>query len=217
MVDDPAAAAAVAAEVIARSLGNAVRRRGVAFVAFSGGSTPALMLAGLAALDVPWSGVHAFQVDERVVPDGDQRRNIGLLSALPLPARRVHAMPVTATALPAAARRYAAALPQRFDVVHLGLGDDGHTASWPPGDPVVNSTLAVDLCAEFNGTRRMTLTPAVVNAARRRVVLAPGADKAAPLAGWLLGDPALPIQRVHRTATMVVVDRAGAARLPPHR
>ena len=73
MVDDPAAAAAVAAEVIARSLGNAVRRRGVAFVAFSGGSTPALMLAGLAALDVPWSGVHAFQVDERVVPDGAER------------------------------------------------------------------------------------------------------------------------------------------------
>lgn len=133
MVDDPAAAAAVAAEVIARSLGNAVRRRGVAFVAFSGGSTPALMLAGLAALDVPWSGVHAFQVDERVVPDGDQQRDVGLLSALPLPARRVHAMPVTATAaLPAAARRYAAALPQRFNVVHLGLATTVTPASWPP-------------------------------------------------------------------------------------
>lgn len=213
MADDAGAAASVAADVIARSLRNAVNRRGVAYVAFSGGTTPAVMLAELARRDVPWAGVHAFQVDERIVPDGDARRNITLLGVLPLTARRVHAMPVTAAALPAAARRYAAVLPERFDVVHLGLGDDGHTASWPPGDPVVDSALDVDICAEFNGTRRMTLTPQVVNAARRRIVLAPGQAKAGPLAGWLLGRQDLPIQRVHRSGTVVIVDRAAAAAL----
>lgn len=122
-------------------------------------------------------------------------------------------MPATATDLDAAAARYAASLPERFDVVHLGMGDDGHTASWPPGDPVIDSPYAVDVSREFNGRVRMTLTPTTVNRARMRVVLVTGAGKAPMVERWLAGDPAvpvpvpIPIQRVRRTGTVVVLDR----------
>jgi 6-phosphogluconolactonase/glucosamine-6-phosphate isomerase/deaminase len=105
-------------------------------------------------------------------------------------------------------------LPDRFDVVHLGVGDDGHTASWPPGDPVADSDEPVSLSGQYNGFVRMTLTPRVVNAARHRLVLATGEAKASPISQWLLGDASLPIQRVRRTETVVVLDRAAAALLP---
>jgi 6-phosphogluconolactonase/glucosamine-6-phosphate isomerase/deaminase len=123
-------------------------------------------------------------------------------------------MPVTAADLGRAATRYATGLPGRFDVVHLGMGPDGHTASWPPGDPVIDSERPVDLSAVFNGRVRMTLTPGAVNAARGRVVLITGADKAPAVAAWLEGgDAALPIARLHRTNTVVVLDPAAAADL----
>jgi 6-phosphogluconolactonase len=211
---DPTAAASMAAGSIARRLRFAVLRRGQASVAFSGGSTPALMLAELATLSVPWQYVRVYQVDERVAPDGDPRRNLALLQLLPIDAYQLNAMPVTVRDLQAGARRYGAKLPDRFDVVHLGLGDDGHTASWPPGDAVVDSPRPVDLCGEYAGTVRMTLTPRVVNAARSRVVLAVGASKRPMLERWLAGDPTLPVQRVRRTDTVVVVDAAAAPQ--PH-
>jgi len=207
-------AADAAAAWVARQVRNAVRRRGLASLAVSGGSTPALMFAALAELDVPWEAVSVWQVDERVAPDGDPARNAALLDALPLPACRVHLMPVTVKHLAAGAMRYAASLPERFDVVHLGLGDDGHTASWPPGDPVVDQRPAVALSGEYNGFVRMTLTPRTVNAARHRLVLATGQAKAEPVRQWLLGDSSLPIQRVRRSDTVVVLDQAAAALLP---
>ena len=210
IASDPAAAASLAADAIARRLRFAVLRRGEAAVAFSGGSTPALMLADLATMSVPWQYVRIFQVDERVVPDGDPRRNRALLDVLPVGAHQLFAMPVTVRDLAAGARRYASKLPDRFDVVHLGLGDDGHTASWPPGDPVVGSTRAVDLCGEYAGTVRMTLTPRAVNAARSRLVLAVGASKRPMVERWLARDPSLPVERVRRTDTVVVVDTAAA-------
>lgn len=200
------AAAEVAAGMIARRLRSAVARRGQATVAFSGGSTPALMLALMAQMALPWDSIEVFQVDERIAPIGHPDRNGGLLAALPIRRRQIHAMPVTASDLDAAARRYAARLPERLDVVHLGIGDDGHTASWPPGDPVIDSTRSVDLCGVFNGWRRMTLTPGAVNAARSRVVLAVGETKASMIERWLAGDRSLPIQRVWRTNTVLVTD-----------
>ncbi len=213
VLDDAAGAAAEAADWTAHQLRNAVRRRGAATIAVSGGSTPATMFAALATMDLPWDAVTVFQVDERVAPDGDPARNSALLAAFPA-AARVKPMPVTAKDLRAAARRYADVLPDRLDVVHLGLGDDGHTASWPPGDPVADETVAVALSGEYRGHVRMTLTPPVVNGARHRLLLAAGADKAAPLEGWLLGNEALPVRRVRVSDTVVVVDRAAAARLP---
>lgn len=211
---DAHGAALEAADWAAHQLRNAVRRRDVAHLAVSGGTTPAAMFAALATMDVPWAAVSVHQVDERVAADGDPARNAALLGLLPVPASRVHRMPVTAADLRAAARRYAASLPDRFDVIHLGLGADGHTASWPPGDPVVDSDAPVALSGEYRGHVRMTLTPHVVNAARHRLLLAAGADKAAAVEGWLLGDESLPVRRVRASDTVVVLDRAAAARLP---
>jgi 6-phosphogluconolactonase len=205
VVDDPSR---VAAEMIARRLRDAVRRRGSATIAFSGGSTTPPMLAVLATLDVPWPAVEVFQVDERVAPDGDPDRNAGQLAVLAVERRRLHLMPVTATDLDAAAARYTANLPERFDIVHLGMGDDGHTASWPPGDPVIDSARPVDISGEFNGRVRMTLTPGTVNRARMRLVLVTGAGKAPMVERWLARDTTIPIQRVRRTGTVVVLDGA---------
>ena len=211
---DPQAAANEAAGWIARQLRNAVSRRGAASVAFSGGSTPALMLVALAELPVPWEATTVFQVDERVAPDGDPDRNATLLDVLRPHRPVIHLMPVTATDLPAAGRQYAAAVPDRLDVVHLGLGDDGHTASWPPGDPVIDEPGVVAMSGEYKGRVRMTLTVAAVNAARRRMVLATGSAKAPIIERWMLHDSSLPVERVGRSNTIVMLDAEAAARLP---
>jgi 6-phosphogluconolactonase/glucosamine-6-phosphate isomerase/deaminase len=171
------------------------------------------MLENLANRDLPWEDVDVWQVDERVAPDGHPDRNANQLAGL---RGRHHLMPVTAKDLRRAAARYARTLPPRFDVIHLGMGPDGHTASWPPGDPVVDSLRPVDLCGEFNGRVRMTLTPPVVNAARARVVVITGADKASAVAAWLKRHPLaarLPIARVRRSGTVVVLDAAAASQL----
>lgn len=209
--DEPAA---VAAKWIARRLRDAQRRRGVATLAVSGGSTSPAMIAALLAEPVPWDAVTVWQVDERVAPDGHPDRNAAQLDGLPC---TVRLMPVTASDLRAGAARYARALPGRFDVVHLGVGDDGHTASWPPGDPVIDDRRPVALSAMFNGRVRMTLTVPTVNAARHRLVLATGDAKAAVVERWLLHDRSLPIERVSRSGTLVVLDARAATRLPHER
>ncbi len=214
VANDAASAAEEAASWTAHHLRNAAVRRGTAALAVSGGTSPAVMFALLAGMDVPWDQVLLYQVDERVAPDGDAVRNAALLDLLPVKPDHLRAMPVTDADLVAACACYAATLPPRFDVVHLGLGDDGHTASWPPGDPVVESPAAVALCGIYRGYVRMTLTPLVVNAARHRLVLAAGPEKAVALERWLLGDPDVPVHHVRRTDTVLVVDQAAAARLP---
>lgn len=170
------------------------------------------MFAALRRGDVPWPHLTLWQVDERIAPDGSAARNVGQLAGFPA---RVRAMPVTAKDGRAAARRYATSLPERFDVIHLGVGDDGHTASWPPGDDaVLHSDRAVELTGTFHGRARMTLTPSVVNAARARVVLVTGAGKADVVRRWLLRDPQLPITRVRSTGTFVFLDPRAASELP---
>ncbi len=169
------------------------------------------MFAVLADLDVPWHSVTIWQVDERVAPDGDPDRNAGQLDALPA---RTKLMPVAGADLRRAADRYGRGLPERFDVVHLGLGRDGHTASWPPHHHVVESRRPVEVIGEFNGYRRMTMTPPVVNGARSRLVLAHGHDKAAMVERWLLRDPELPVTQLRWTDTIVFLDPDAASLLP---
>lgn len=205
-----------AARWLARRVRAAVRARGAASVALSGGSSAPAMIAAwrdpAAVGDVAWDAVTVWQVDERVAPDGDPARNAGQLDGLPC---AVHPMPVTAADLRAAARRYANGLPERFDVVHLGIGPDGHTASWPPGrGDIVTSERAVELVDEFNGLPRMTLTGRVVNAARARLVLAYGADKREQVSRWLLGDRELPIGAVRRASTVAFLDPTAAPDAP---
>lgn len=206
--DDPSAAAAA---WMARRLRDAVRRRGEAMIAVSGGSTAPPLFSALLHHDVPWDRITIWQVDERVAPEGDPERNAIQLTAVP---GRLRLMPVTAKDLRAAARRYGAGLPERFDLVHLGLGDDGHTASWPPGHPVVDSDRPCEAIGEFNGFERMTLTPRVVNAARSRLMLTLGASKAEMVERWMLRDPSLPVDRVRRSGTIAFLDPDAASRLP---
>lgn len=165
----------------------------------------------LQSLDVPWRRVGVWQVDERVAPDGHPDRNANQLDGFP---GKHHLMPVTASDLVVAARRYARALPDRLDVVHLGMGDDGHTASWPPCDPVTDSTDPVALSQPYQGRVRMTLTPPIVNRAVGRVMLTFGAGKAQALAGWVgASRPDLPVARLRRSGTVVFTDDGAAVGL----
>jgi 6-phosphogluconolactonase/glucosamine-6-phosphate isomerase/deaminase len=204
-----AAAVDAAANEIARRLLDAIATRGRASFAVSRGEE---LLRALAAADtdVPWEDVGVWQVDERVAPDGDPERNAVQLDGFPAD---VHLMPVTAPDLAAATADYAATLPDRFDVIHLGVGPDGHTASWPPGDPVIEASAPVGLSREYQGRVRMTLTPPVIDAARARVILVTGDAKAAIVARWLGGDDTLPVARVPDAGTTVVLDPAAAAGL----
>lgn len=202
---------AEAAHWLAQRVRDAVAERGTAAIAVSGGATAPPLFEALASHDLPWEQLSVWQVDERVVPDGDPERNAEQLEVLPTSLHAVHRMPVTDDDLDGAARRYAAGLPERFDVVHLGLGDDGHTASWPPGDgAVVSSRRPVEAIGEFNGHRRMTLTPDVVNHARARLMLTVGASKADMVARWLSGDRSIPVSHVRRSGTVVFVDPPAA-------
>jgi 6-phosphogluconolactonase len=183
------------------------------------------MLAALAALDVPWSGVHVFQVDERVAPAGDPDRNAthiaeSLLSRAPIPPEQVHLMPVEAADLAAAAGRYAETLagiagtPPVLELVHLGLGPDGHTASLVPGDPVLDVTDAdVALTGAYQSHRRMTLTYPALNRARRVLWLVTGDDKPAMLARLRAGDPAIPAGRIRASQAEVFADAAAVRAL----
>jgi len=215
----PRAAAELAAGWTARRIRSAVRLRGGCRMAVSGGGTPALMFDVLATMDVPWMQVHLFQVDERIAPDGDADRNSTqltehLIRKVDIPRRNVHLLPVSAPSLKRGAATYAAAINRApLDIVHLGIGDDGHTASWPPGDQVIDDPAAVGITQVFNGRVRMTLTPVAVNAARCRMLLTVGASKAHVLAGWILHKADLPVQRVRRTSTTVIADQSAASQL----
>lgn len=168
------------------------------------------MLDALISMDVPWERVEVWQVDERVAPDGHEARNANQLHELSTVAK-VHLMAVAALDLRAAARRYSASLPDRFDIVHLGLGADGHMASWPPGDVTVReSPRSVEVVESFNGWPRLTLTSRVVNRARSRVVLTSGDTKRPMVERWLLADPTIPATALRRTDTWVFVDQAAA-------
>ena len=204
--------AAAAAQHIAERLRAAAAERGRATLAVSGGSTPNRMFDALADGDVPWGQVHLYQVDERVAPFGHRDRNLTdlithLLARGVLPADDLHALPVATADPVAAAERYGAALPDVFDVVHLGLGDDGHTASLVPGDPVLGvKDRPVAFSRPYQGRSRMTLTYPVLDAAREVVWLVGGASKRAAVAGLLSGDPALPASHVRAADAVLFVD-----------
>jgi 6-phosphogluconolactonase len=217
---DEDAVARQAAEFIAQEARAAVNARGRFTLAVSGGRTPWLMLRALAAQDVPWDGVHLFQVDERVAPAGHPDRNLthlheSLLQHAPLPPEQVHAMPVNGANLEAGAVEYArtlqdiAALPPVLDMVHLGLGPDGHTASLVPGDPVLAVTGAdVAVTGMYQQRRRMTVTFPLLNRARRILWVVTGGEKAPMLERLRAGDESIPAGRVRRDCALVLADRA---------
>ncbi len=225
VVANAAAAARQGAVLIAAEARAAVAARGRFIMAVSGGHTPWQMLRFLAGQEFPWESVHVVQVDERVAPAGDPDRNLthlreSLLEHAPLKANQIYAMPVEAADLQAAAAQYAQMLrhiagsPPVLDLIHLGLGPDGHTASLVPGDPVLNVTNAdVALTGVYQSRRRMTLTYPVLDRARRILWLVTGADKAEPLRRLRDHDPSIPAGRVCPDNAIVIADQAAAAQL----
>jgi 6-phosphogluconolactonase len=177
--------------------------------AISGGESPAPMVRRLAELDLPWHLVDTWQVDERVAPAGDPDRNRTIAEAELPPGSvdLVRWMPVEDEDLERAAERYADGLPTRFDVVHLGLGPDGHTASLVPDDPVLDERhRTVAVTGSYQGRRRMTLTYAGLALAGRIVWLIDGEEKRAALRKLIARDPSIPGSRVAVADQLVVTD-----------
>jgi 6-phosphogluconolactonase len=216
------ATARAAAKFIAAEAGAAVAARGQFVMAVSGGHTPWIMLRALASEELPWDRVHVVQVDERVAPAGHPDRNLThlretLLAHSPIRPEQIHAMPVESPDLEAAARQYALTLreiagsPPTLDLVHLGLGPDGHTASLVPGDPVLDVTdTDVAVTGVYQGRRRMTLTYPIINRARRILWLATGSEKVGILARLRQGDRSIPAGRICQDQAVIFADRAAA-------
>jgi 6-phosphogluconolactonase len=224
VLEDAEAVAREAADFIAEQARAAVAVRGRFVIAFSGGHTPWRMLRVLTAEDVPWKSVQVMQVDERVAPAGDPDRNLthlheSLLGHAPLGPEQIHAMPVEEGNLRTAATWYAKTLqeiagsPPVLDLVHLGLGPDGHTASLVPGDAVLDITDDdVALTGVYQGRRRMTLTYPVINRSRQVLWLVTGAEKADMLIRLRDGDLSIPAGRVRQDRALVIADRAAAGK-----
>src|SRR5215468_4074229 len=211
-----------AAKFIAQEARSAVAARGSFVMAVSGGKTPWIMLRDLAREEVPWKAVQVVQVDERVAPAGDPDRNLthlheSLLEHAPLRPEQIHAMSVESPDLDDAAKRYAKTLreiagsPPVLDLVHLGLGPDGHTASLVPGDTVLNVTDSdVALTGVYQGRRRITLTYPMLNRSRSILWLVTGSDKVPALQRLCDGDQSIPAGRIQRDKALLLADRAAA-------
>jgi 6-phosphogluconolactonase len=222
IIKDTDALAKRAAGVIAEQARAAHAARGRFTIAVSGGHTPWAMLRALALEDVPWGALEVFQVDERVAPAGDPDRNLthlreSLLEHAPLKPEQIHAMPVESTDLTAAAAQYAQTLeifggsPPVIDLVHLGLGPDGHTASLIPGDPVLAVTdREVALTGVYQGHNRMTLTYPAINRARHILWVVTGSDKVKALSQLRNADSSIPGGRISREQALVLADSAAA-------
>jgi len=212
---DEKAASRRAAELIAEAGAEAVAERGTFAMAMSGGRSPWAMLAILGELEqMPWDKTELFQVDERVAAPGDEARNLThMVLGLSMDHQAtLRPMPVTQRDLNSAARDYEATLPDRFDLIHLGLGPDGHTASLVPDDPVLDITdRRVAITGEpYQDHLRMTLTYPALNDAHRIVWLVTGPDKREPLQKLLAGDDSIPAGRVRNEHMLVVADEAAA-------
>jgi 6-phosphogluconolactonase len=226
-----------AAKIFVQQAGQAIRARGQFLVALNGGSTPTRMFQILAAdfrEQVDWRQTHVFWGDERIVPTDHpensyaQARDL-FLRHVPIPEANVHR--VNTELNPAdAAKDYAYTLSQfaepsieqiRFDLVYLGMGEDGHTASLFPGSSIDEAETVVPVTADYQGrpAQRVTLTPFVINHARLVAFMATGEKKAATLAQVLSGryNPELyPAQRIDLKDGRIIwlVDEDAASKLP---
>jgi len=231
---DAYAVAQGAAALIAEEARKAVAARGRFVMAVSGGKTPWQMLRDLSNEEVPWAAVHIVQVDERIAPPRDPDRNLvhlqeTLLCHASIPPENIHAMPVEAANPEKSSpwRRRAPCLdytsvlnslsgnPPILDLVHLGLGPDGHTASLIPGDSVCQ---VIDQEVAFTGVyqnrRRMTLTYPVINRARMILWVVTGGEKAPMVPRLLAGDPSIPAGSIAQQNATLLLDAPAAAGIP---
>jgi 6-phosphogluconolactonase len=219
---DDESTARAAAKFIAVEAAAAVAARGQFVMAVSGGRTPWIMLRALGNEEVPWDRIHVVQVDERVAPALHPDRNLAhlqesLLDHSPIRPEQIHAMPVESRDLEVAARQYASVLreiagsPPTLDLVHLGLGPDGHTASLVPGDPVLD-VIDVDVAVTgvYQGRRRMTLTYPIINRAHHILWLVTGNEKARMLLRLRRADPLIPAGRIRQDRAVIFADHSAA-------
>lgn len=211
------------ASVIAEEARKAVALQGRFIFAVSGGKTPWKMLRALTEEDVPWKGIHILQADERIAPDGDPDRNMtylreSLLGYAPILPERIYAMRVDEKDPEAAAAGYARTIRDIagshaiLDLIHLGLGADGHTASLIPGDPVLNVTdKDVSLTGIYQGRLRLTLTYPLINRARKILWLITGSEKSNMLRRLLERDISIPAGLISQEHAMVLADRDAAS------
>lgn len=206
------------AALIAEAAREAVSVRGQFLLALSGGKSPWKTMQALSKESVPWESVHVFQVDERIAPEGHPDRNLTTLrdiltSHTSLPEDHIHPMPVDEEDLENAPTNYLETLnryaghPAVLDLVCLGLGSDGHTASLIPGDPVLSeATRDVALTEPHFGRRRMTLTLPILNRSRRILWIVTGADKGPMLKRLAVADPSIPAGRVRQDNALLITD-----------
>ncbi len=210
-----------AAALISCFSGERIRQHDQFIFAVSGGSTPLKMLRRLADSDLSWDKVVLFQTDERIAPAGDPRRNLiqieqQLLGHSALKRKHIHAMPVEHTDLKLAAKQYAQELnelcgnPPVLDLIHLGLGDDGHTASLLPTDPALRSCESITISKKYQGLHRMTMTYPVINAARLRLWIVTGKNKRVILERLYSGDKRIPAGLVERNNAIILADEDAA-------
>lgn len=236
IVEDPGTLAHEAARIFADSAREGAGARGRFSVALSGGSTP-LDLYSLLAEEpyreqISWGSAHVFWGDERVVPSDSHGSNYyqahrALISRVPIPAGNVHRV-AGELGSAAAALAYDRQLQEffcgpypRFDLVLLGLGEDGHTASLFPGSPVRDEKrLVVPATAQYQDrpSERVTLTPRAINTARHALFLVSGSTKAGIVQAVLEGPKGCyPAQWIHPTAGKLtwLLDEAAASMLSP--
>jgi len=225
ILPDAEAVAQKAARIITELAQERARLTGKFLFAVSGGSTPWKVLRQLAeTAALPWEAVELFQVDERIAPAGDAQRNLtrieeNLLNHSALTQKQIHAMPVEQTDLESAADSYAQQLvefcgnPTQLDLIHLGLGEDGHTASLLPGDPARKSQAPIAVTNEYQGLRRMTMTYPTLNAARHRLWIVTGTNKQPMLERLYRGDDSIPAGRVERSNAIILADQNAAGKL----
>jgi 6-phosphogluconolactonase len=208
--DDDEMLAHAAASYVVGIAQQAVAEKGIFDFAVSGGKTPWAMFAQLASLDMPWEHTVIYQVDERVAPEGDPDRNLtNLLASLGDARALVRPMPVNDVDLDSAVKEYASILPARLDLVHLGLGPDGHTASLIPDDPVLYvDELLIAMTGPYQGHPRMTMTYLALALADQLLWLVTGADKRVPLGELLEGDTSIPAGRVTAAHSLIMADRS---------
>ena len=217
--EDAAGAESAAAAFIAQGLRHAVQERGLATLALSGGRSPWGMFERLASESVQWDRVHVFQVDERIVPIDDKARNwshfLESPLALRIPQQNQHPMPVEAEDAELAVGRYSATLlqwagvPPQLDVVHLGVGQDGHTASLFADDVLLKDRRHwVGLSRVYEGHRRLTLSLPVLNTARKIVWFAVGEGRREVLTRLRDRDESIAASHVQRDRAVVFTDAA---------
>lgn len=214
-----------AAAYIADRIRENLTKKGFFTMAISGGRTPWEMIKELAQEDLPWEKVFLFQVDERIAPDGHQDRNLTQLfntiqGTKMMTRLNIFPMQVIAEDLDHACQEYADHIKKitesgKLDLIHLGIGTDGHTASLIPGDDVleVQDKNVALTSSPYQGRNRMTLTYPLINQAEKILWIITGEEKAEMLERLLQQDPKIPAGKISQSQAIILTEESAAVKI----